>query len=122
MTIEQITPLELRPEIHNLSVLKQIIESRSRSLEVVREALSNMCAPEVGAQNVYVKCFAHPDHGVSFLFEDDGCGMTRTGNAEHPGRLDRFLNVGFSGAAGFQGRSVFMEGPRIEANAQLSPS
>jgi hypothetical protein len=55
MTIEQIIPVELRPQIHDLSLLKQIIESRSRSLEVVREVLSNMWAPEVGAHNVYAQ-------------------------------------------------------------------
>jgi hypothetical protein len=101
--LEQLTPQEIRPTIHELSLLKQIIESRSRSLEVVREALSNMCAPEVAASNVYIKCFTHPDHGVSFVFEDDGCGMTLTGDREKPGRLDRFLNIGFGGAAGLKG-------------------
>src|SRR5579862_9849228 len=108
--LEQVVSHEMRPQIHELSLLKQIMESRSRSLEVVREALSNMCAPEVGASTVYVKCFTHPDYGVSFVFEDDGCGMKLTRDLENPGRLDRFLNIGFGGAAGLKGDKYSWKG------------
>ena len=104
------TPQEVRPIVHDLSILKQIVEGRSQSLEVVREALSNMCAPEVAAKNIHVKCFAHPDHGVSFVFEDDGCGMTLTLNLAKPGRLDRFLNLGFGAVVGLDGDRYSYEG------------
>jgi len=36
----------IKPKIHDLSAFKQIMESRSHPLDMVREALSNMMAPE----------------------------------------------------------------------------
>ena len=97
---QELAPEEIRPKIHGLSLIKQVLESRSHSLEVLREALSNMCAPEVGASEVRIQFFLHPEHGSTFIFRDDGCGMDYTGDDEHPGRLDKFLNLGYSGAVG----------------------
>lgn len=91
---------QIQPKVHELSIIKQVLESRSHSLEVVREALSNMCAPEVGASQVRIQFYLHPEHGGTFIFKDDGCGMDYTGDNARPGRLDKFLNLGYSGAAG----------------------
>jgi len=83
-------------------MIKQVMESRSHYLEVIREALSNVCAPEVGANVVKVQFYLHPDYGSTFVFKDDGCGMDYTGNRENPGRLDKFLNLGFAAAVGLK--------------------
>jgi len=97
---QELVPEQIRPKVHDLSILKQVLESRSLALEVVREALSNMCTPEVGASEVRVQFFLHPEHGGTFIFRDDGCGMDYTGDSENLGRLDKFVNLGYSGAAG----------------------
>lgn len=98
--VQELEPEAIQIKVHELSMLKQVIESRSHALEVVREALSNMCTPEVGATQVWVQFFPHPELDGTFIFRDDGCGMDYTGKPEEPGRLDRFLNLGYSAAAG----------------------
>lgn len=90
----------IKPKIHDLSAFKQIMESRSHPLDMVREALSNMMAPEVGADTISVQHFSHPEYNASFIFKDDGVGMSYTGSDENPGRLDRFIGLAFSRAAG----------------------
>jgi hypothetical protein len=99
---EELKPVQVKPTVHQLSMIKQVMESRSNYLEVVREALSNACAPEVGASVVKTQFYLHPDYGSTFVFKDDGCGMEFTGIPDKPGRLDKFLNVGFAGAAGLK--------------------
>lgn len=94
---------KIKPKIHNLSAFKQVMESRTHPLEMVREAISNMMAPEVGATEVTVQHYQHPDYNASFIFKDDGIGMTYTGDPEEPGRLDRFIGLAFSKAAGLGG-------------------
>ncbi|MDD5701027.1 MAG: hypothetical protein PHU23_03160 [Dehalococcoidales bacterium] len=96
----ELIPQRIQPKVHELSMIKQVLESRSHSLEIIREALSNMCAPEVGAQEVKIQFFLHPDYGGTFIFRDDGCGMDYSDDVSDPGRLNRFLNLGYSGAAG----------------------
>lgn len=86
-------------EIHKASIVKQVVKNRDHVLDVVREALSNTCAQEVGATEVQVKYY-RSEYGATFVFEDDGCGMGFSGDDENPRRLDRFINLGFSGAAG----------------------
>jgi len=88
-------------QVNVWDLVSQVIESRRDPLDLVREHLSNICAAEVGAQNAWITFYSDPDHGPSFVFRDDGIGMERTGNMEHPGRLDRFLAVAYSGHAGF---------------------
>jgi nitrate/nitrite-specific signal transduction histidine kinase len=70
----------IKPKIHDLSAFKQIMESRSHPLDMVREALSNMMAPEVGADTISVQHFSHPEYNASFIFKDDGVGMSYTGS------------------------------------------
>lgn len=91
---------KIKPKIHDLSAFKQVMESRSHPLEMVREAISNMMAPEVGASEVTIQHYQHPDYNASFIFKDDGIGMTFTGDPDAPGRLDRFIGLAFSKAAG----------------------
>lgn len=97
---KELEPIQVRPKIHDLSLIKQIIESRTNSLDILREALSNMCTPEVGATRVEVLHYLDPEYGGTFVFKDNGCGMEYTGREDQPGRLDRFINLGYGGAAG----------------------
>jgi hypothetical protein len=84
------------------SLIKQAVQNISDPLDMVREALSNCCAQEVGAKKVILTIFKHPDYGATFSFFDDGVGMDYTPGSEGPdqGRLNRFLNLGFSGVIG----------------------
>lgn len=94
---------KIKPKIHDLSAFKQVMESRSHPLDMLREAISNMMAPEVGASEVIVQHYSHPEYNASFIFKDNGVGMTFTGDAEKPGRLDRFIGLAFSKSAGLGG-------------------
>ena len=92
--------IEVDVGIQKPSMIKQVMESRSHPLDMVREALSNMATPEVGAREIVIQHYSDPDFGATFRFKDDGHGMEYTGNLESPGRLDRFIGLGFSKAAG----------------------
>lgn len=84
------------------SLIKQTVQNIKHPLDLVREALSNSCAAEVKARKVILTIYKHPEYGATFDFYDDGMGMDWTGCKEGPqqGRLDRFLNLGFSGVIG----------------------
>jgi hypothetical protein len=69
-----------------------------------------MCAQEVGAENISISYYIDPTYGASFIFEDDGCGMDYTGDLKNPGRLDRFINLGFSAIVGFKGDEFSWKG------------
>jgi hypothetical protein len=96
-------PTEHKVQI-GVSILKQVVNNRSHPLDVIREALSNSCSKEVGASYFKTIVFYDGAYGWSFIFEDDGIGMDYTGfeQAEKQGRLDRFLNLAYSGAAGLR--------------------
>lgn len=96
-------PQKIKPKIHDLSAFKQVMESRSHPLDMIREAVSNMMAPEVSASVVIIQHYSHPEYNSSFIFKDDGLGMTYTGDIENPGRLDRFIGMAFSKSAGLKG-------------------
>jgi len=91
---------KIRPRINDLSAFKQIMESRSHPLDMLREAISNMLAPEIHATRVVIQHFSHPDYGSSFILKDDGLGMKYNGDPDKPERLDRFIGLAFSKAAG----------------------
>lgn len=93
---------KIKPQVHDLSAFKQIMESRSHPLDMLREAISNMMAPEVQAKELRIQHYSHPEHNASFILKDDGIGMTYTGDPENPGRLDRFIGLAFSRAAGLE--------------------
>ena len=94
------TAEKIKPQIHDLSAFKQIMESRSHPLDMLREAISNMMAPEVNANKIVIQHYSHPEYNASFILKDDGIGMTYTSNTDNPGRLDRFIGLAFSKAAG----------------------
>jgi len=98
--LEEQKTIEIEAGIQKPSMIKQVMESRSHPLDMLREALSNMTTPEVGAHEVIIQHYFDPDFGATFRFKDDGCGMDYTGNEEFPGRLDRFIGLGYSKAAG----------------------
>ena len=87
-----------------IALIKQVVENRGHPLDVIREALSNSCAREIKASYFKITVYRHPDYGWSFIFEDDGIGMNYTGEKEpeRQGRLDRFLNLAYSGVAGLE--------------------
>lgn len=90
------------PIFQEVSVMKQLILERSHPLELIRELISNSGAQEVGARNIHVTYFVHPEYGHAFEVLDDGCGMNFTNRRDFPGRLDRFLGLGFSAVAGLE--------------------
>ncbi len=96
------TSTKIQPKVHDLSAFKQIMESRSHPLDMLREAISNMMAPEVAAKEIRIQHYSHPEYNASFILKDDGIGMTYTGDTEKPGRLDRFIGLAFSRAAGLE--------------------
>jgi len=87
-----------------IGIIKQIIQNRGHPLDIIREALSNSCSREVGASYFKITIFYDGTYGWSFIFEDDGIGMNYTGekDAEKQGRLDKFLNLAYSGVAGIR--------------------
>jgi hypothetical protein len=91
------------PFLHEVAIFQQLIKERFSPFDLVRELLSNAAAREVGAQNINIKYFEHPDDGHSFEVTDDGCGMDYTGDVGKAGRLDRFLNLGLSTIVGLKG-------------------
>jgi len=96
------------PKKHEISIgiaiIKQVVQNRAHPLDIIREALSNSCAKEVKASYFKIIIFYDGTYGWSFIFEDDGIGMNYTGEKEpeKQGRLDRFLNLAYSGVAGIQ--------------------
>lgn len=98
----------LEPSEHEISIgvgiVKQVVQNRSHPLDVIREAISNSCAKEVGASQFKITVFYDGTYGWSFIFEDDGVGMDYTGEKEpeKQGRLDRFFNLAYSGVVGLR--------------------
>jgi hypothetical protein len=87
-----------------IGIIKQVVQNRGNPLDVIREALSNSCAKEVGASYFKITVFYDGAYGWSFILEDDGIGMDYTGEKEplKQGRLDKFLNLAYSGVAGLE--------------------
>ncbi|MBA7531145.1 hypothetical protein ES705_23356 [subsurface metagenome] len=89
------------------AIILQVITNIRNPLDLLREQIANICAPEVGAKNVTIKYYDNiGQYGTSFFFEDDGRGMNFAGNQESGeldplnGRLDKFLTLGASGIVG----------------------
>lgn len=87
-----------------IGIIKQVVQNRGNPFDVIREALSNSCAKEVEASYFKITIFYDGDYGWSFIFKDDGIGMDYTGEKEpiKQGRLDKFLNLAYSGIAGLK--------------------
>jgi hypothetical protein len=87
-----------------IEVIKEIIENRNHPLDIIREALSNSCSREVDASYFKITIFHDSNYGWSMVFEDDGIGMDFTGTREpeKQSRLDRFLNLAYSGVGGHE--------------------
>lgn len=96
------------PTEHEVSVgvgiIKQVVQNRGHPLDVIREALSNSCAREVKASYFKITIYWDGAYGWSFIFEDDGVGMDYTGEKDSvkQRRLDKFLNLAYSGVAGLE--------------------
>jgi len=88
--------------VHEVALMKQLILERTHPLELLRELISNSGAKEVGARNIHITYYVHPQYGHVFEVQDDGCGMNFTNNPSFPGRLDRFLGLGLSAIAGLE--------------------
>lgn len=120
---EVVKPIEVEPKIHEPSIVKQIVENRKHPLDVVREAISNMAPPEVKASKIEIKFYMHPEYGATFIFRDDGCGMGYSEDENNPKRLNKFINLGFAGVAGFEadkfgwkglGSKLMLNGKKLE--------
>jgi len=108
--IEVRKPIESEIFAHEISMIRQAIENRRHPLDMVREQISNICSTEVDAKNVKISYYVDPKYGASFIFEDDGCGMNLTQDLEKPGRLDRFINLGYGPIVGFGGDEFSWKG------------
>lgn len=93
---------ERRLVLNELAITKELIAERKHPLDLLRELLSNAVAKEVAAKHITISYAVNPDFGHCFTFVDDGCGMNCTRNLTIPGRLDRFLSLGYSGIVGLQ--------------------
>ena len=93
---------EVDPFFQEVALMKQLILERTHRLELLRELISNAGAREVGAKNIHITYYVHPQYGHAFEVKDDGCGMNFTNNPQLPGRLDRFLGLGLSAVAGLE--------------------
>jgi len=87
-----------------IGIIKQVMRNRAHHLDIIREALSNACAKEVRASYVKVNIFYEPSYGWCLSFEDDGIGMDYTGEEDpsKKGRLDKFLDLSYSGVMGLE--------------------
>lgn len=108
--LKKIAHIQQAVKVHEISLVRQSIENRKHHLDMVREQISNMCAKEVAAKNISIYYYVDPEYGATFIFEDDGCGMNYTGDLKNPGRLDRFINLGFSEIVGFKGDEFSWKG------------
>jgi hypothetical protein len=90
------------PIFQEVAIMKQLILEQIHPLELLRELLSNAGAQEVRAKKISITYYIHPEYGHTFEVVDDGCGMNFTNSREFPGRLDRFLGLGFSAVAGLE--------------------
>jgi hypothetical protein len=84
---------------NEIGVFKNLIKERKHTLDLVRELLSNAGAREVGASWIEIT-YTRGREGNVFEVADDGCGMNFTGSQKVPGRLDRFLGLGFGAIVG----------------------
>jgi hypothetical protein len=87
--------------VHEVGLMRMLIRERPGSLELLRELVSNAASREVQAQNIWIRCYPHPEDVYVFEVEDDGIGMDY---GEGPGaqlaRLNRFLSLGLSAVVG----------------------
>lgn len=93
---------EVDPFLQEVALMKQLILEHIHRLELLRELISNSGSQEVGAKNIHITYFLHPQYGHTFEVKDDGCGMNFTNTPQIPGRLDRFLGLGLSAVAGLE--------------------
>ncbi|HAU36639.1 MAG TPA: hypothetical protein DCX07_02840 [Phycisphaerales bacterium] len=88
--------------VQEVSLMRQLIRERSTALDLLRELISNAAAREVQAENIWIRCYPHPEDVYVFEVEDDGIGMDYADKppACHYARLYRFLSLGLSAVVG----------------------
>jgi len=87
--------------LQEVSLMRQLIKERRHPLELLRELVSNAAAREVQAQNIWIRCYPHPEDIYVFEVEDDGIGMDYSdGPGGDYARLNRFLALGLSAVVG----------------------
>lgn len=88
-------------QAHAPSILKEIVNNISEPWSLIREMLSNSADPNIKATKIKITYYSDPEYGLSFIFEDNGIGMDYSEDLNKMGRLNRFLNFGYSKGAGF---------------------
>ncbi|MGA2219075.1 MAG: ATP-binding protein [Terracidiphilus sp.] len=84
-----------------VGVMRALIEESRNPLDLLRELISNAASKEVQAQNIWIRCYPHPEDIYVFEVQDDGIGMGYSeGSLEQLGRLNRFLALGLSAVVG----------------------
>lgn len=99
---EKVKAKEVNLFAHEAVLIRQLVQERAHPLDLLRELISNCAAREVGATEIKIVCYEHPDYGWVFQVQDNGVGMNYVGDVVRPGRLDRFLALGLSSIAGLQ--------------------
>ncbi|MGO9691088.1 MAG: hypothetical protein ACLP2X_21500 [Syntrophobacteraceae bacterium] len=90
---------EVSPVLNEVAIFKHLIKERAHALDLVRELLSNSGAEQVESTKIEIN-YTQDKDGHIFEVTDDGCGMSYSGDAQIPGRLDKFLGLGLSGIVG----------------------
>jgi len=87
--------------VHEVGLMRMLIRERPGSLELLRELVSNAASREVQSQNIWIRCYPHPEDMYVFEVEDDGIGMDYgEGSGGQLARLNRFLALGLSAVVG----------------------
>ena len=88
--------------VQEVSLMRQLIRERSTPLDLLRELISNAAAREVQAENIWIRCYPHPEDVYVFEVQDDGIGMEYADSppACNYARLYRFLSLGLSAVVG----------------------
>src|SRR5207249_1857876 len=98
---EKATAKEVDLYFQEVSLMQQLIRERSHALDLLRELVSNAAAREVLAENIWIRCYSHPEDIYVFEVQDDGIGMDYSdGPAAQFARLNRFLSLGLSAVVG----------------------
>lgn len=100
LTADQSRPHAIK--VSDIGIPKEVMKDCDDPRDLLRELISNAGAKEVNADTVEIFKFTEPEYGLSFRVKDDGCGMDYTGDESNQGRLDRFLNLGYSEVSGLE--------------------
>jgi hypothetical protein len=92
-----------------IALFKLLIRENKGPFDLIRELISNSASKEVGSTQIDIS-YSMGKEGHIFEVTDNGCGMDYLGNVQIPGRLDRFLGLGFSAIIGLKSDEFSFKG------------